>query len=322
MGASRCVVCVALLLVCGPARGGPPAPLPSWNDGAARARIVAFVQAVTDPASPAFVPAPERIAAFDNDGTLWAEKPYYFPVSFAIDRALALLEEHPQWRHREPFATLAKDPQAPLSDAQMRILQAEIFAGSTPETFGQQVDAWRRTGRHPRFQTPYEALTYAPMRELLAWLAQRGFTTYISSGAETEFLRRFCPSLYGVPVERVIGTSMEMVTQAGPQGLALLRLDHAGSPLNEGPGKAIHLQRQVGRRPILAVGNSDGDIEMLQFARATGRPSLGILVRHDDAEREYAYDERAERAQAIAAANDWLVISMKDDFARVFAARP
>ena len=320
MGASRCVVCVALLFVC--ARNAAASPLPSWNDGPARARIVAFVQAVTDPLSPSFVPAAERIAAFDNDGTLWAEKPYYFPISFAIDRALALLEEHPEWRHREPFATLARDPQAPLDDAQMRILQAEIFAGSTPESFGQQVDAWRRTGRHPRFHTPYEALTYKPMLELLAWLEQKGFATYISSGAETEFLRRFCPELYGIPVERIIGTPMEMVAQAGPQGLTLLRLDHAGRPLNEGPGKAIHLQRQVGRRPILAVGNSDGDIEMLQFARAARRPSLGVLLRHDDAEREYAYEDRAERAHAIAAANDWVVVSMKDDFARVFEAAP
>jgi phosphoglycolate phosphatase-like HAD superfamily hydrolase len=299
--------------------------LPSWNDGASKSRIVTFVQAVTDPTSPQYVPPSERIAVFDNDGTLWSEQPMYFQLAFILDRVKALAPQHPEWQTQEPFkSALAGDMAGVAKAGEHGLLEmmAATHAGMTADEFRGIVSDWLATARHPRFGRPYTELTYAPMKELLAYLRANGFKTFIVSGGGVEFMRVFSEHVYGVPPEQVIGSSIRTKYEVRDGRPLIVRLPEIEF-IDDKAGKPVGINRYIGRRPILAFGNSDGDFEMLEYTTSAPGPRLGLIVHHDDGEREYAYDRkssigRLERGLDEAASRGWLVVSMKDDWRRVY----
>jgi len=300
--------------------------LPSWNDGASKARIVAFVQSVTDPTSTQYVPPAERIAVFDNDGALWTEQPMYFQLAFILDRVKALAPQHPEWRTQEPFkSALAGDMAGVAKAGEHGLLEmmAATHAGMTTDEFRKIVADWLATARHPRFKRPYTELTYAPMRELLAYLRANGFKTFIVSGGGVEFMRVFSERVYGVPPEQVIGSSIRTKYEVRDGKPTIVRLPEIEF-IDDKAGKPVGINRHIGRLPILAFGNSDGDFEMLEYTTNAPGPRLGLLVHHDDGEREYAYDRkssigRLERGLDEAAQRGWVVVSTKDDWRTVYS---
>jgi phosphoglycolate phosphatase-like HAD superfamily hydrolase len=304
-------------------------PLASWSDGASKARIVNFVQDVTDPAGKNYVPPAERIAVFDNDGTLWTEQPMYFQLAFILDRVHALAPQHPEWRTTEPFKSVLAGDMAGLAAAGehgLLELMAATHAGMTTEEFAGIVADWLATARHPRFKRPYDELTYAPMRELLDYLRANGFKTYIVSGGGVEFMRVFAERAYGVPPEQVIGSSIRTRYELRDGKPVIVRLPEVEF-IDDKAGKPVGIQKFIGRRPILAFGNSDGDFEMLEYTTSGPGPRLGLIVHHDDGEREYAYDRkspvgRLERGLDEAAQRGWVVVSMKSDWRQVYDAGP
>jgi len=316
----------ALLLATLPAVADP---LASWSDGASKARIVSFVQGVTDPTSKTYVPPAERVAVFDNDGTLWTEQPMYFQLAFILDRVHTLAPQHPEWRTTEPFKSVLAGDMAGVAAAGehgLLELMAATHAGMTSDEFARIVADWLATARHPRFKQPYDELTFAPMRELLAYLRANGFKTYIVSGGGVEFMRVFAERAYGVPPEQVIGSSIRTKYELRDGKPAIVRLPEIEF-IDDKAGKPIGIQKFIGRRPILAFGNSDGDFEMLEFTTSSPGPRLGLIVHHDDGEREYAYDRkspvgRLERGLDEAAQRGWVIVSMKDDWQRVYDAGP
>jgi phosphoserine phosphatase len=302
-------------------------PLPSWNEGPARDRILAFVAAVTDPYGKSYVAPAERIAVFDNDGTLWSEKPFYFQAAFIVDRVHAMADDHPEWKGKAPFqAVLSDDPDAlgTLDVHGLLELAMASHTGMTDAEFDRTADDWLTSARHPRSNRPYTEMVYQPMLELLAFLRANGFQTWICSGGGIDLVRRFAEDVYGIPPEQVIGSGVakELREKDG----ALVRLPKLLAPVNDGPGKPVWIERQIGRRPILAFGNSDGDFEMLAHTtRGTGQ-RLGLILHHDDAEREWAYDSdssvgRLDRARKEAGRRGWEIVSMQRDFARVYPRR-
>ncbi len=314
----------------GPAPAAPPArdPLPSWNAGLAKTSITAYVARVTHP-GPDFVPPPERIAVFDNDGTLWAEQPIYFQFAFAMERIGQMVAKDPSLREKPAFAAIADRDQAAMAKLSEKDLMEAVFAvqvGLTKDEYQAVAKAWFDQARHPRFHTPYTALTYKPQLELLAYLRGAGFKTYIVSGGEVQFMRVFAEQAYGVPPEQVIGTNLTTKFEMrGEQGV-LVAQPTLGS-MDDGPGKPSNIELHIGRRPLVAVGNSDGDLQMLQYSASSARPNLQILVHHDDAVREYAYDRQSkigklDKALDEAGARGWTVVSMKSDWKTVFAAEP
>ncbi len=299
-------------------------PLPSWNDGPARDRIFSFVAAVTDPYGKGYVAPAERIAVFDNDGTLWAEKPFYFQAAFIVDRIRAMAGDHPEWKEKAPFrAVLSDDPKA-LGGLDLHGLLELAMAshtGMSDAEFERTADAWLTSARHPTTGRPYTEMVYQPMLELLEFLRANGFQTWICSGGGIDLIRRFSEDVYGIPPEQVIGTGVakELRKEDG----ALLRLPELLQPINDGPGKPVWIGRHIGRRPILAFGNSDGDFEMLADATSGPGERLALILHHDDAEREWAYDAdspvgRLVRGLKEAPARGWQVVSIKRDFARVY----
>ncbi len=307
------------------------APLPSWNDGAAKSAIQDFVARVTSEGGAAFVPAPERIAVFDNDGTLWCEKPYYAQLQFVLDRVRALAPEHPEWREKQPFkAVLENDLAAAMAGGEegaLRLVMA-THAGTTVEEFSALVSDWLAKARHPRFHRPYNSLVYQPMLELLAYLRGNGFETWICSGGGIEFMRPWAPEAYGIPPQQIIGSSIKTTYELHDGEPALVRQPEIEF-IDDKAGKPVGINRFVGRRPIAAFGNSDGDRQMLEWTTAGSGARFGMLVLHDDAEREYAYGP----ANGLPASHvgtftqglmdeakklDWPVISMKNDWKRVF----
>jgi phosphoglycolate phosphatase-like HAD superfamily hydrolase len=304
-------------------------PLASWSDGASKARIVSFVQGVTDPTSKTYVPPAERVAVFDNDGTLWTEQPMYFQLAFILDRVHALAPQHPEWRTTEPFKSVLAGDMAGVAAAGehgLLELMAATHAGMTSDEFARIVADWLATARHPRFKKPYDELTFVPMRELLAYLRSNGFKTYIVSGGGVEFMRVFAERAYGVPPEQVIGSSIRTKYELRDGKPAIVRLPEIEF-IDDKAGKPVGIQKFIGRRPILAFGNSDGDFEMLEFTTSSPGPRLGLIVHHDDGEREYAYDRkspvgRLERGLDEAAQRGWVIVSMKDDWQRVYDAGP
>lgn len=304
-------------------------PLPSWNEGPAKARILAFVASVTDPASDEYLPPEARIATFDNDGALWAEQPIYFQLAFALDRIRAEAGAHPEWKDDPTFsAVLSDDPKAlaGLHVEDVVKLVAASHSGMTDAEFSASAEAWLAEARHPRFDVPYSSLVYQPTLELLRFLRDRGFQTWICSGGGIDFVRAFAEQTYGIPPEQVIGSGIakEFHFEGGVSRFA--RLPKLLEPVNDKEGKPVWIRRHIGRRPALAFGNSDGDLAMLRYATSGTGPSLGILLHHDDAEREWAYDRESHIGQLaegldVAAASGWMLVSMKDDFARVFPAR-
>lgn len=307
------------------AQGGDP--LPSWKEGAARQSILDFVAAVTRQGTSDFVPEPQRIATFDNDGTLWCEQPMYVQLGFALDRVKALAVSHPEWRQQQPFkavldndiATLAKSGEKGLVELVMA-----THAGMSVADFARIAADWIQTARHPKFNRPYTDLVYVPMLEVLAYLRANGFKTFIVSGGGVEFMRPWTESIYGIPPEQVVGSSIKTEFRVNNGQPSLIRLPQVNF-IDDGPGKPVGINGQIGRRPIAAFGNSDGDFQMLQWTTAaTEGRRLGLIVHHTDAEREYAYDRsshfgRLDKALEAAAANKWTVTSMKDDWKRIFS---
>jgi phosphoserine phosphatase len=315
----------ALLLLAVALPAGAADPLPSWNEGAARQRIVDFVTKVTDPASASFVPPAERIAVFDNDGTLWSEQPAYFQLLFALDRVKALAPQHPEWKTEEPFASLLKgDVQGALAGGEHALMQIMMstHAGMTTEQFGALVEEWLATARHPTSGRPYTEMVYRPMLELLAWLRANGFKTFIVSGGGIEFMRPWTQAVYGIPAEQVIGSSIETRYELRDGRPVLVRLPEIAF-VDDKAGKPVGIHRHIGRRPILAFGNSDGDFEMLEWTTAGAGPRLGLLLHHDDGEREFAYDRkshvgRLDRGLDEASRRGWQVVSMGSDWRTVY----
>jgi len=320
----RVVLGVVVLLLAQPALAAAD-PLPSWNDGATKERIVNFVEAVTDPTGKDFVPPAERIAVFDNDGCLWAEKPAYFQLLFAIDRVKALAPQHPEWKTTQPFkAALEGDMEALAASGQQGLVELVMasHAGITPEEFQDIVSDWLATAKHPRFKKPYTDLVYQPMLELLSYLRQNGFKTFIVSGGGIEFVRAWSQRVYGIPPEQVVGSSIKTKYELRDGKPALLRLPEFNF-INDKAGKPVGINQHIGRRPIAAFGNSDGDLQMLEWTTAGEGPRFGMIVHHTDAEREYAYDRqshigRLDKALDMAADQDWVVVNMKNDWNRVF----
>ena len=306
--------------------GAAGAALPSWNDGATKQAILNFVAAVTREGSPDFVPRAERIATFDNDGTLWVEHPMYTQLAFALDRVKALAPLHPEWKNTQPFkAALEGDMKtlAELGEHGMAELVMATHAGMTTEEFEKIITDWFATARHPRFKRPYTELSYQPMIELLGYLRASGFKTFIVSGGGIEFMRPWTERVYGVPPERVVGSSIKTQFQIRDGKPELFRLPELNF-IDDKAGKPVGINEFIGRRPIAAFGNSDGDLEMLQWTTMSGGARLGLLVHHTDAVREYAYDRdtpfgRLDKALDAAAINKWVVADMKDDWNRIFA---
>jgi phosphoglycolate phosphatase-like HAD superfamily hydrolase len=311
-------------------QGQAPDPLPSWNNGAAKQAIVEFVGRVTEEGGPDFVPVEERIAVFDNDGTLWAEQPVYFQFAFAMDQVKALAPQHPEWRDRQPFkAVLEGDREALAASGDHGLLEiiAATHTGMTTEEFSAIVADWIETARHPRFERPYTELAYQPMLELLDYLRDHDFKTFIVSGGGVEFMRVFAEQVYGIPPEQVVGSSGVVKFEVQPDGKPVLIKEPKVEFVDDGPGKPVGINRFIGRRPIMAFGNSDGDLQMLQWTTAGEGPRFALIVHHTDAEREWAYDRdshigRLDKALDEASAKGWTVVDMKADWRTIFAEGP
>lgn len=301
-------------------------PLPSWNDSAPKTAILDFVGTVTTEGSAGFVPEPERVAVFDNDGTLWVEHPMYTQLVFALDRVKALAPEHPEWKTTQPFQAVLDDDRKALAAAgEKGLLQiiAATHAGMSTEQFEATVRDWIATARDPRFKRPYTELVYQPMLELLTYLRAKGFKTFIVSGGGVEFMRPWTEAVYGVPPEQVVGSSIKTKFEIVDGKPELMRLPEVNF-IDDKDGKPVGINTQIGRRPIAAFGNSDGDLQMLQWTTMGATdPRLGMIVHHTDAEREYAYDRdtefgRLDKALDAAPAAGWTVIDMKNDWKTVF----
>ncbi len=294
-------------------------PLPSWNDGPAKSRIVAFVAAASA------IAADARIAVFDNDGTLWAEQPLYVQFMFVLDRIKALAPQHPEWKSQQPFKAVLANDLAGLQIDEKTVAQLleATHAGMTTDAFAATVTNWIATARHPRFHLPYTDLVYQPMLELLHYLRANGFKTYIVSGGGVEFMRAFAQTIYGIPPEQVIGSTGVTKFQIGADGKPELIKEPKVEFVDDGPGKPVGINKFIGRRPVFAFGNSDGDQQMLEWTAAGSGPRFEGLVHHTDAAREYAYDRtskigKLDKALDEANAKGWLVVDMKKDWRTVF----
>jgi hypothetical protein len=302
-------------------------PLPAWNPGPARQAILSFVEKVTKPGGPDFVPPAERIAVLDNDGTLWSEQPLYVQLVFALDRVKALAPQHPEWKEQEPFrSVLAGDLPAVLKSGNQGLLELVMasHAGMTTQEFAMIAEAWLESARHPKYGRPYTECIYAPMLELVEYLGANDFEVWIVSGGGIEFMRPWTERVYGIPPQRVVGSSVVTKYELRDGRPAIVRQPELDF-LDDKAGKPVAINKFIGRRPIAAFGNSDGDFEMLEWATAGPGPRLGVILHHDDAEREVAYDRdshigRLARGLDEAPARGWTVVSMKDDWKRVFPA--
>jgi phosphoglycolate phosphatase-like HAD superfamily hydrolase len=300
--------------------------LPSWNDGAAKTAIVDFVERVTTEKGADYVAPELRIATFDNDGTLWAEQPVPFQLAFAIDRIKALAPQHPDWAQTQPFkGVLDGDTKAVAASGEKGLLEimAATHAGMSTDEFSKIVSDWLSTARHPRFDRPYTELAYQPMLELLAYLRANGFKTFIVSGGGVEFMRTFAERVYGIPPEQVVGSSGVVKFEMGGDGKPVLIKEATVEFIDDGPGKPVGINRFIGRRPILAFGNSDGDQQMLEWTAAGGGARFMGIVHHTDSEREWAYDRQShigklDKALDEAMAKGWTVVDMKKDWKVIF----
>jgi len=300
-------------------------PLPSWNDGPARKSIITFVERVTKPGSPDFVPVPERIATFDNDGTLWCEKPLPVQLFFVIDRVKALAQQHPEWKTTEPFASVLKgDLKSALAGGERSLMDLFMatHTGNTTEEFEQIVKDWIANAKHPKTGKLYTEMVYQPMLEVLAYLRANGFKTFIVSGGGIEFMRPWAEKVYGIPPEQVVGSSVKTQFEIRDGKPVLVRLPELNFNDDKG-GQPVGINEHIGRRPIAAFGNSDGDLQMLQYTGAGSGARFCLYVHHDDVAREYAYDRtdllaRLDKGLDEANAKGWTVVSMKEDWKTVF----
>jgi phosphoglycolate phosphatase-like HAD superfamily hydrolase len=302
-------------------------PLPAWNDGPIKKAIIRFVNETTQAGSKQFIPPEERIAVFDNDGTLWSEQPIYVQLAFAIDRIKTLAPQNPQWKTQQPFkAVLENDIPTIRASGHKGLFEliAATHAGMSTEAFQVIVSDWLKTARHPVSNRPYTEMVYQPMLELLAYLKSNGYTNYIVSGGGTEFMRPWTQKAYGIPPERIIGSAIkskfvEVNGQYRIIGLPELEW------INDGPNKPLAIQRQIGKRPVIAFGNSDGDQDMLLWTTGATGPRLGGIIHHTDGAREVAYDRKSvigklNTALDLAPKNNWLVVDMKKDWRTIFPA--
>jgi len=300
-------------------------PMPSWNDTAPKKAIVAFVEKVTKPGSPDFVPVPERIAVFDNDGTLWSEQPMYFQFLFALDRVKTLAPQHPEWKDKEPFASLLKgDVKGALAGGDRALLEIVMatHAGMTTAEFEQIVKNWIVTAKHPVTKRPFTEMVYQPMLELLAYLRANGFKTFIVSGGGIEFMRPWTEKVYGIPPEQVVGSSIKTKFELRDGKPVLTRLPELNF-VDDNVGKPVGINQHIGRRPIAAFGNSDGDLQMLQWTTAGTGARFALIVHHTDAVREWAYDRQSsigklDKALDEARARGWTLVDMKRDWKVIF----
>jgi len=314
-----------LLIFCALANAQTVDLLPSWNDGSAKQSIVEFVEKVTKGGSPDFVPPTERIAVFDNDGTLWSEQPMYFQLLFALDRVKMLAPKHPEWKDKEPFASLLKgDVKSALAGGEHAILEIimDTHAGMTTAEFDTIVRDWLATARHPTTKRLYTEMIYQPMVELLAYLRTNGFKTFIVSGGGIEFMRPWSEKVYGIPPEQVIGSSIKVKFELRDGVPVLVRLPELDF-FDDKEGKPVAIHQQIGRRPIAAFGNSDGDLQMLQWTTAGQEPRFALYVHHTDIEREWAYDRkssigRLDKGLDEAEAKGWTVVDMKRDWKVIY----
>jgi phosphoglycolate phosphatase-like HAD superfamily hydrolase len=303
-----------------------PDPLPSWNDGATKSAITDFVARVTTSGGADFVPAEQRIAVFDNDGTLWCERPNYVQAMFALDRIKAMAPQHPEWKTTQPFkAVLDKDFKALLGTGEKGIAEivGATHAGMTEDEFASTVRDWMASARHQRFNRPYNSLVYQPMLELLSFLRANGFKTFIVSGGGVDFMRPWVEKAYGIPPEQVVGSSLAVKLQAGADGKLVLIKEAKVEFIDDGPGKPIGINRFIGRRPIFAFGNSDGDRQMLEWTMAGSGARFVGLVHHTDGLREYAYDRHSQvgkldKALDEAVAKKWTIVDMRADWKVIF----
>jgi len=318
-------MCIALVVATSAIIAQAADPLPSWNDTASKRAIVSFVEKTTAQDSPDFVPIPERVAVFDNDGTLWAEQPMYFQLFFALDRIRALAPQHPEWQEKEPFASLLKgDGKAALAEGEKAILEIIMatHAGMTTTEFEKIVNDWIATAKHPKTGMRYTEMVFQPMLELLAYLRANDFKTFIVSGGGIEFMRPWTEQVYGIPPEQVVGSSIQTKFELRDSTPVLVRLPKMNF-VDDKEGKPVGIHSHIGRRPIAAFGNSDGDLQMLQWTAAGKGARLCLIVHHTDADREWAYDRKShigqlDKALDEAKARGWTVVDMKTDWKRIF----
>jgi phosphoglycolate phosphatase-like HAD superfamily hydrolase len=300
-------------------------PLPSWRNGATRQRILDFVAASVAEGGPGYVAPDDRIAVFDNDGTLWCEQPAYFQLIFGIDRIRAMAPDHPEWKDQEPYkSVLAGDLKGLAAQGEHALLEVmmQAHAGMSTAAFLDIAKQWLATAEHPRFKRRYDTLVYQPMLELLAHLRANGFQTWIVSGGGIEFLRAFADRAYGIPPQQIVGSSIVtefQIVDGKPELMRLPKIDF----IDDKAGKPVGINKFIGKRPVFCAGNSDGDFEMLQWTTMAEGPRFGMIVHHDDAEREYAYDRnspigRLDKALDEAPKAGWQLVSMKDDWAEIF----
>jgi hypothetical protein len=299
-------------------------PLPSWNVGAAKAAIVDFVGRVTREGGPDFVPVEQRIAVFDNDGTLWSEQPMYFQAAFMLDRIRAMAKDHPEWKQMQPYKAVLDGDIKSIAADQKSLLQlvAATHSGISVAAFAALVEDWTKTARHPQFDKPYVELVFQPMLELLTYLRANGFKTFIVSGGGVEFMRPWVPQVYGIPPEQIIGSSGKTEFRLNDGKPVIFKLPEVEF-IDDGPGKPVGINRFIGRRPIFAAGNSDGDLQMLQWTTLAEGPRFGLLVHHTDAAREWAYDRKSafgklDKALDEAPSRGWTVVDMKSDWKVIY----
>jgi phosphoglycolate phosphatase-like HAD superfamily hydrolase len=331
VGATVAAVALSILVsACSPPEGGAVTeaaadPLSSWSDSGAKRQIVDFIARVTDPDSPDFVSVPERIATFDNDGTLWSEKPVYFQLLFAMDRIRELAPQHPEWQNEQPFkGVLENDLEAVAATGKHGLLQLVMAShtGITTAEFERIVTDWVATARHPSRDRPYTELVYKPMLELLDYLRANEFTCFIVSGGGIEFMRPWVEGVYGIPPEQVVGSSVKVEFEMREDGPVLVRLPELDF-IDDKAGKPVGIHKFIGRRPIASFGNSDGDLQMLQWTTAGAGARLAVIVHHTDDEREWAYDReshvgRLDKALVEAQEKGWTVVDMKRDWKTVY----
>jgi phosphoglycolate phosphatase-like HAD superfamily hydrolase len=319
---------VALLVAFASGSAAARDPLPSWNDGPTKKAILEFVAAVTDEGGKDYVEPAERIAVFDNDGTLWVEYPMYTQALFAFDRVKKLAPQHPEWKTQQPFKGVLEDDMKAVGASGMKGLMEIIMAthsGMTAAEFDQEVSGWLATTKQSRFKRLYTELIYQPQLELLAYLRANGFKTFIVSGGGMAFMRPITEKAYGIPPEQVVGSSVVAEFQVKDGKPVLVRMPKIDF-INDKAGKPVGIYEHIGRRPILAFGNSDSDMQMIQYTKAGDGRRLGLFVHHTDADREYAYDRDShvgtlDKVLDMAADNDWIIVSMKNDWKKVFPGR-
>jgi phosphoserine phosphatase len=320
-------LCVLAFLTSTSARGSDP--LPSWREGKTKQAILDFVAATTTAGNPGYVPPAERIAVFDNDGTLWSEQPAYFQVFFIVDRVRALAPAHPEWKQTEPFASILRgDLKAAMAGGERGLMQLAMatHAGMDTEEFATLVREWVRTARHPVNGRPFTAMVYQPMLEVLSWLRANGYRTWIVSGGGIEFMRPWVEEVYGVPPEQVIGSSIRTRLAMTDKGPVLQRLPELEF-VDDKEGKPIAINSRIGRRPVAAFGNSDGDLNMLQWTMAGTGKRFALYVQHTDAEREWAYGResaigRLDKGLDEALSRGWTLVDMKRDWKTIYPLHP